>query len=327
MERNNFKLVFFLLPFFLFIISSIGLSAKVVSNKKIWEGDKYAAFTSLVRYRGEFYCAFRNANHHADVSGKDCGVIKIIRSKNAEDWHEFLLFKESGIDLRDPQLSITPDGKLMLMTECVLYSEGYAKKRNTCVSFIRKDGSYTELKSIEFPKSQNWNWIWNIEWIDGVAYGFCYVPYFGLVKSVDGIHFDLVEKIEIEGHPTEASIGKLNKRELLSVIRMDDSNAVVGHYDLNSKKWTWNYHDERIDCPKFISAGGNKYVVGKTYERTPQTTLFKYSKSDKKLKRYASIKGGKDCSYPGIIYAKNKFYVSYYIGDGKQSDIYLAVIR
>lgn len=50
------------------IIAKISLQAQVlVYNQKIWQGGDYAAFTSLVYYKGFYYCTFRDADKHADT--------------------------------------------------------------------------------------------------------------------------------------------------------------------------------------------------------------------------------------------------------------------
>lgn len=308
------------------LLTSFTFFSKQPSDKIIWKGDSHAAFTALVEYQDTLYCAFRNANMHADISGNDCGVIKIIRSGNGEKWEDYLTFTESGYDLRDPQLSVTPVGEMMLLTEKVKYENGKAITRNTCVSFIKSKRQYTPLQSVTFDVSQNWNWIWNVEWIDGVAYGFCYAPFFGMVKSSDGINYDLVDIINLQRNPSEGSIAKLNSNHYLAVVRTDGV-AYLGIYDVNEGKWRWKDCDEMIACPKVINYKNKVYVVGRSYIGGLKTSVYKFNKRNKELRCLVRLSGGKDCSYPGLVYHDGKLYVSYYKGDGSSSDIYLATIK
>lgn len=299
---------------------------KEPSTKLIWEGDSHAAFTSLIFFNDYLYCAFRNANQHVDTNGKDNGSICIIRSKDGEEWGAFITFKDSDYDLRDPQLSVTPSGELMLLAEKVQYNEGLAKTRNTAVSFITEDGEYTPISNIHFDAYDNWNWIWNIEWIDGAAYGFCYIPFFGLVKSEDGINYELVEKIYLDGNPTEASVAKLDKNHLLAIVRRD-SLAALGIYNLTDKQWQWKDCDEKIACPKIIKVKRNLLVVGRSYKYGSQTSLYRFSKYKQELVPIVRISGDKDCSYPGIVYKNRELYISWHKGDANSSNIYLTSLR
>lgn len=311
---------------FFFILISHQLCANDVKGKLIWKGHPYAAFTSLAYYEGNFYCAFRNAKSHVDKTGLDCGSIVIIKSEDAEHWGEFLSYTEDGYDLRDPQLSVTPSGKLMLMTERVKYVDGKSKERHTYVSFINKDGSHSSLEPITFDASPNRNWIWNVGWIDGVAYGFNYNPFFGFVKSTDGKEFELMERIKLDNLPTESAVEKLNKNEFFAVVRTN-KNAIIGIYNKKNRKWDWNECDERIDCPKIIKVKNDIFVVGRSFNGGKKTSLYKYNKKERQLKRVLTISGGRDCSYPGIVCLKGKFYISYYSGEKEQSDIFMAIIN
>lgn len=314
----------------LLLLSSMLLSYRLsnddVTGKLIWKGEKYAAFTSLVYYKGDYYCAFRNAQMHYDPTGKDCGSIKIIRSKDVEHWEEFLNFSVDNYDLRDPQLSVTPTGKLMLLTERVLYVKGKSVKRHSCVSFIDKDGSFSVLAPISFNASPDRNWIWNVSWIDGEAYGFCYNPYFAFVKSKDGANFELIERLRIESQATETSVVKINKNELFAVARTH-GNALIGVYNIKDKVWKWEECAERIDCPKIITVKKDIFVIGRSYVGGKKTSLYKYNKETNKLECIKRISGGRDCAYPGIVYKDGYFYISYYIGEKEQSDIYMILVE
>ena len=84
------------------------------SVEKIWDQATHCALTDLIRYRDAWYCAFRESNKH--VYGTN-GIIRIIVSQDGLVWATAATFHEEGVDLRDPKLSITPDGRLMLLVE------------------------------------------------------------------------------------------------------------------------------------------------------------------------------------------------------------------
>jgi hypothetical protein len=317
------RYIIFYLISILIASPSLVTAQTLLFNNKIWSGENYAAFTSLVFYNGCFYCAFRNANKHADVTGEDCGVIKIIKSKNGDEWESFLSFSEEKFDLRDPQLSITPEKKLLLIANKVHYKEGKANYRQTCSVFIDDSTKQLTLKPIGFYPNLDRNWLWNIEWIDGNAYGFIYSPYFAFTKSQDGIHYRIIERINLSDSPSEASLIKW-KNKYVAVVRRN-TNSLIGIY--NKNKWEWFDSQHRVACPKLIKIKGNLYVVGRHYGDKKQTAIFRIDMKRHILKYVFGIPCKTDCGYPGLVYKDDVLYITYYSGDGKKSDINLAKVK
>src|SRR5688572_32972262 len=81
---------------------------EIVSLKKIWDAGEHNAFTDLARWRDKFWCTFREAEGHVGGDGK----IRVLVSTDGEAWESAALLAESGVDLRDPKLCITPDDRL-----------------------------------------------------------------------------------------------------------------------------------------------------------------------------------------------------------------------
>src|SRR5438067_1024294 len=77
--------------------------------KKVWGGGRHNAFTDLARFGGRWYCAFREGDAHVGGDGK----LRVLASADGETWEPVALLTEPGVDLRDPKLSVTPDGRLM----------------------------------------------------------------------------------------------------------------------------------------------------------------------------------------------------------------------
>ncbi|HYF34986.1 MAG TPA: hypothetical protein VD994_06810, partial [Prosthecobacter sp.] len=85
--------------------------AQIVSVTKIWDKGKHNAFTDLVRFKNLFFCCFREADDHV---GGD-GIIRILISSTGDNWVDYAAVSEKGVDLRDPKLEITPDGKRLYL--------------------------------------------------------------------------------------------------------------------------------------------------------------------------------------------------------------------
>src|SRR4051794_22383546 len=100
---------------------------EIVSNVKIWDQGKHNAFTDLIRWHDRWYCTFREADAHV---GGD-GLIRVLVSTDGEKWSSAAGITEKGIDLRDPKLSITPDGRLMIVAGGSVYEGKTLKGRQS----------------------------------------------------------------------------------------------------------------------------------------------------------------------------------------------------
>ena len=79
---------------------------------RIWNKATHNAFTDLIRFHGRWFCAFREASGHR---ARD-GALRIITSADGVTWNSAasIACPAPFQDLRDPQLSITPNNVLML---------------------------------------------------------------------------------------------------------------------------------------------------------------------------------------------------------------------
>src|SRR3989440_1669643 len=97
--------------------SAIDAAPEILSVVKIWDQGKHNAFTDLMRWRGKWYCTFREADAHVGGDGK----LRVLESTDGKVWQPVGLVAEEGIDLRDPHLAITPDDRLMVVAGGSVY--------------------------------------------------------------------------------------------------------------------------------------------------------------------------------------------------------------
>jgi hypothetical protein len=109
-----FKIIVFLKVSILFALTPAVYAQDVVSTR-IWDEAPHNAFTSLTRFESFFYCTFREGKNHVPKDTSENGKIRIIKSKDGKKWTSAALLKSTEYDLRDPKLSLTPDGKLMIL--------------------------------------------------------------------------------------------------------------------------------------------------------------------------------------------------------------------
>ena len=109
--RSNAASLFVCIIFaFSSLIADAAVTAEIVSVKKIWDAGRHNAFTDLIRFENRWYCSFREADDHVGGDGQ----LRVLTSIDGETWVSAALLGEPAIDFRDPKLSITADGGLMI---------------------------------------------------------------------------------------------------------------------------------------------------------------------------------------------------------------------
>ena len=128
--------------------------------RKIWSRAAYNSFTDLIRFRDRWFCAFREGTGHLSPDG----ALRVIASADGEHWDSVASIPcpDSFQDLRDPQLSITPDGRLMINA---------AAFKPVCQSmmWLSEDGCAWGHHHVVGPRG---SWLWRAVWHRGIAYSF-----------------------------------------------------------------------------------------------------------------------------------------------------------
>ncbi|MCI6415434.1 hypothetical protein [Butyricimonas virosa] len=316
--------------FVFFCLHSIFVLSQEIKTQEIWKGKNHAAFTSLVYHDGYFYCAFREAKSHVNRKGNDNGIIVVIRSKQGKYWKVFLSYAIEGIDLRDPNMSITPRGDIMLLAGGVKYENGRSVSIQSYVSFFTQKGIKMNLHPILFDFEIGNHWLWKVKWKDDIAYGFSYISPFCLLKSKDGIHYSLVKTFDIKERPTEADICFRQDDSMIAIIRRN-VNGLIGVASKKSKYKDWIWYDcgEKLGGPAMISLSNDEIVVvSRSYSKPIKTSVFKVNRDSMCLDWLVDLYGkGGDCSYPGLVYKRGILYISYYYGVNENTSIYLSKLK
>jgi len=83
----------------------------LVSVKRLWDKAQHNAFTDLVRFQERWWCVFREGEKHVSPDG----ALRVITSSDGETWESAALLQSATEDLRDGKLSVTSDGRLLLI--------------------------------------------------------------------------------------------------------------------------------------------------------------------------------------------------------------------
>jgi hypothetical protein len=301
----------------------------LLSCHKIWSKAKHNAFPDLLDFQGKLLCCLREGIDHAG----DDGIIRVIGSSTGARWRSLATIEKKGVDLRDPRLSIMPDGRLLLNMGGIRWKDESRADLRSYVS-ISKDGvNWSAPKAVFNP----FEWIWRVTWYQGVGYGTSYcAPEKGkwrlsLVTTTDGIHYSLLKKFSLSHNPSEATIRFKESGEMIMLVRGQRGHGWIGRSSPPYRSWKWVDIRHRLGGPNFLiaedgamwAASRKVIVFGKNGYRSSVVVARMSTDSYEPILHLPS-KG--DCSYPGMVLRGNKLFVCYYSSHEGKSRIYLAII-
>ncbi len=308
----------------------------VVSIERIWDRAAHCAFTGLVPHGGYLYCTFREGTGH--IPGLN-GAIRVIRSRDHSNWESVALLEERHVDLRDPKLSITPDGRLMVNTGASYYHGTKRLKIESRVAFSTSNGSsFGPPQKVILPEDivTGSDWLWRVTWHGGMAWG-C-VPQtvedtrvLRLVRSTDGIEYEEVATIPVPG-ANETTLRFLPDETMVAMIRTAAKPPLgkIGTAKPPYRDWTIRDSNERFGGPNFVRLpGGALLAASRDYEPKTHTELWWLDLDSAKFSGLIAFPSGGDNSYPGLVVDEpaGRLYVSYYSSHEGRAAIYLATLR
>ena len=232
-----------------------------INIQKVYgDGTKYCAFTSLVKRNGIYYLAFREGQTHA--SEGDNGVIKILNSSNGYEWNTLQTISCDDKDLRDPCLSIMPDGNMLLVCGA---RYRYDKDRFTTRTYISKEinSEFGELNEIILPDKMKsyWRcWLWRLTWNNGIGYGAAYCGdgdnnVVDFIKTEDGINFSYLTRIELPNVINECRVRFCDDGSAVALLRNETGNCrgYIGFSEPPYTDWEWKQINILLEGHEFIN--------------------------------------------------------------------------
>ncbi|HNS20818.1 MAG TPA: hypothetical protein PKH24_09980 [Sedimentisphaerales bacterium] len=319
-------------------VSAVASSAEKVELlgvRKIWDQAPHNAFTDLVRWQDQFYCAFREGRGHVSADGK----VRVIRSQDGDTWTSSNLAELAGYDLRDAHLSITPDNRLMLLGGAApREKDGQGAPTGSFVAFSKDGVEWTKPQIVVEPG----RWLWSVTWHKGKAYGVAYPasersPDIELLTSADGITWQsLVPKLYGVGFPNEVALRFDANDVCYALVRRDRQDnaphsAILGISKGDYTKWDWfdlGTEFNGFGGPSLIQLPtGQWFAAGRMHEGGAHTALCQIDMAEHKMTKLLKLPSGGDTSYPGLVWHNGLLYVSYYSSHEGKTSIYLAKIK
>ncbi|MEM8735362.1 MAG: sialate O-acetylesterase [Planctomycetota bacterium] len=319
-------------------------SAVLMNCTRIWDASRHQAFTDLVRFQNAWYCAFREGSAHVSRDGK----IRVLRSSDGTVWEKSALFEDSGSDLRDAKISVTPEGKLLVLGAGALHdysADDPESVRHQTYAWLSADGkSWSKREEVG---EQNY-WLWRVDWHQGQGLGIGYRTNrpdgrdTRLYRSDDGLAFELLnEDLYSEGYPNESSFAFADDGVAYCLLRRDPHQGTSGTAQLGiasapftrSGEWHWQDLGVRVGGPKIVLLpDGRLLAVVRLYDGHTRNSLCWLDPQQGELTEFYRLPSGGDTSYAGAVWHEGSLYVSYYsqhedLGQPFKTAVYFARIE
>ena len=302
MTTANTQSIFVLAFSVLFAAGGVAAAAEpeMVSVEKIWDRAGHNAFTDLVRFDEQRFCVFREAERHA--GGAD-GKIRVIRSADGRAWQSAALVAEAGVDLRDPKVSIMPDGRLMLVAGGSIYKDDQYLTRAPRVAFSPDGRQWTPPRKVLAED----HWLWRVTWHDGWAYSVSKMgeganPRRGILyRSRDGLSWEWITEFRLPDNTwnaSETTLRFLPDERLVALVRPHWIGVSVAPY----REWSSTKIRENLGGPNFLCLpDGKMWAAGRQYLEGGERRTVLARLTPTSYEPVLTLPSGGDTSYPGMI--------------------------
>jgi hypothetical protein len=246
--------------------------AELISVKKIWDSAPHNGFTDLVRFHDQFFCCFREGSDHV---GGD-GVIRILSSRDGDTWEDCAGITEQGVDLREPKITVTADGRqLYLLCGGSIYEGGHTLKARRTRYATSSDGKEWTAPR---PLLGEGDWLWRVALnpADKKFYGMAdnIFPTTGGPKpeeewslklyTGEGDEWQPLATLPVTGQPNQPTVRFLRDGRALVLVRRnkEDQGGIIGAAQAPYREWQWTKTAMRISSPNFIELPDGKLVFG-----------------------------------------------------------------
>ena len=303
-----------------------GTKAELLSVEGIWGAAPHNAFTDLARFRGRWFCVFREARAHALCAGK----VRVLSSTDGSSWESSGLIAERGIDLRDPKLSIAPGGELEILMGGSPVRKGRYEGRRPRISRSADGRAW----AAPVPVAEEGDWLWRTDRARGLSCGISYrLPSpkrwtVVLLGSRDGLDYREITELEVPGKPNEATL-RFRGDEAIALVRREAGNgrAWIGRSLPPYESWSWRESGERVGGPDFIVLPDGRLIAATRIWRRGKPSVAVCSMTASTLSPFLELPSGGDCGYPGMVFHRGILWLSYYSSHEGRSRIYLARVR
>lgn len=311
-----------------------------VSNDTcIYSNDKHVAFTSLIKYKGDVYLAFREAVNHVPTNKAEYGIIRVLK-KEDNNWTPLFTLRNQNMDLRDPFFIVKNDHLRIYCgyNQFVGESSRYQHSGTAYSDFI--DGSWSDFKIVRHDASHI-VWIWKIREYKDQYYGVGYLEGYKpiLFISDDGEKWETINELDVEGIVSEADLNFIGD-SLYICLRKDEPTGSPSYWGKSIypfKSVEWSVMNKSIACPEFffLPKSYQMWLVGREYFTDESGKIFSVAITCNEVSTNGILSNplkinegeGWDKGYPSILWDNKNLYISYYCIDNNTSQIRLQTLN
>jgi hypothetical protein len=245
-------------------------------------------------------------------------------------WESVARLTSSTADLRDPKLSRTPDGGLMLVAAGARHQP--SEVRHQTYAWFSSDGeNWGEPLAIGEPNL----WLWRVTWHQANAYGVAYHTgkerFTRLYRSSDGRTFETLNpRLFDQGYANEATLVFPTDETAVCLLRRDGSpaSAQLGWSAPPFVEWTWKDLGVKVGGPDVVALPNGELLAGvRLYDGSVRTAIGWLDPRWGRFRELLSLPSRGDTSYPGLVWWEGQLWVSYYASHEGKTSIYLARVE
>lgn len=307
----------------------------VLETWAVTNDDLHNSNTDMIEWRDAFYLSYVSSPYHF---GNDDSIMHVIRSfDKGKTWEEIVTFNPPGEDIRDPKFAIIGE-RLFLYA---LKNTSFVAEPYISVYSYSEDGlTWTEFENV--PDLDGWLF-WRPKTKDEETfYNAAYWWEHGksvLLKSKDGINWEIVSQIYEGGRNDETEIQFLPDGRLLATARLEYANFADGAFgdkrgatlitvsDPPYETWTELTQSRvaRLDGPYLFTYKERVYAIGryqpdlgKSGMLTDQGSILSrkrtaiYEVRQDGLAYLSDLPSNGDTSYVGMVMDGDFVYATYY---------------
>ena len=323
----SFKLTYAVLVGLLFIGGSPAFSAesaesapelvKPTSVEKLVANGKHNAFTALVKWKDQYWLAFRQADAHNSKTGD----LVVMRSSDGRKWEEA---KRVDIlpDDRDPQFVATAD-KLFLYDPALKGSE-----LTSFVTYTEDGQKWSEPVAVYEPRYIMWKPVVH----NGKFFAAVHLKSrdgkerdVHLVTSPDGIKWEKISLIRGGNWESETTIFFEDDGQITAFLRQKYGSPRSSLLTSKPpyKEWSATPGNITFGGHSIHTFNGVNYFFSRASKGKESVAMI-YTYADSKLTPYCELPSGGDCSYAEAVQIRDEMLVSYYSSHEGDTNIYLA---
>jgi len=323
-----------LLVAFLALPATAGNRPEIISCQKIWDAAPHNAFTSLVWFRDQWFCAFREGAGHVSPDG----AIRILRSGDGSTWQSAARITMDKADLRDLGLAVTANNQLALVAAAAwhkpIQNKDGTKETHQTFFWTSPDGeTWTDATPVGDPNY----WIWKLTYFGPDIWGMGYATGHAVdqpLRLYGGKHLAELKKITEIPAPepgawlTESSLTFGPDGTMYCLQRRDPHTAqgLLGIAHPPYTQWTWKPLRVGIGGPALVRLQDGRLVgIVRLYDPI-RTGVGEINPETGTFTSWLTLPSGGDCSYAGVVEWDGLLWISYYSSHEGKTSIYFAKV-